>query len=286
MSFDKLLEENEKAYDAMMAKYKEQTTKQFVSDDDRLWYPQADKAGNGSALIRFLPHKDETRVPWVQQFQHAFQGPSGIWLIENCPTTLKRPCPICEANSKLWNEGGKGQDLARKQKRKVYYYSNAYIIKDPGNEENNGQVKIFRYGQKIYQMLMSKLFPDTALKEVKKIDPFHLIKGCDFQLVFNKGAGGFRSYDHSTFHDVGPLLDGDKESLREVYDSMYDLDEFIDPSIFKSSEELLKRLNLVNGTAVKAEPEVREQVVVEEPALDLDVPEVTDFDAFFDELKD
>jgi len=306
MSFDKLLQDSEKAYEAMRAKYKEQTSKQFKNDDERLWYPEADKAGNGSAVIRFLPHKDgPTGIPWVRTFQHAFKGPTGSWLIENCPTTLGQPCPICERNTQLWNSGKQSdKDLGSKQKRKVYYYSNILVINDPGNKENNGHVKIFRYGQKIYKMLMGKLFPEFG--DVKKVDPFHFIKGADFRLRFKKGEGGFRNYDHSTFDEPSPLLEGDKDRLRKVYESMYDLDEFIDPSLYKDYEQLKKRLQLVNGEFSERPPtEVQENLVLDrldepkqiesaakvdtapaDPAFDLDDTETTDFDAFFDDLKD
>ena len=75
-----------------LSKAIENLSEKNSGNDDRFWYPETDKAGNGSAIIRFLPSSavdGEEGLPWVRTFSHGFQGPGG-WLIENCLTTLKQ----------------------------------------------------------------------------------------------------------------------------------------------------------------------------------------------------
>jgi len=291
MSFEKLMRNRESQFEAIRAKLKEQTTKQYDNDDSRLWYPQSSKDGNGSAIIRFLPHPaEENGIPWVQVFQHGFQGPTGSWLIENCPTTLKKKCPICEKNTALWNSGfEKDKQLASKQKRKVHYYSNIYILNDPGNSENNGQVKIFRFGKKIFDMIVAKCFPE--FEDVDPINIFDVKEGCDFRLRF-KTVDKFRNYDHSTFDNPAPLLKGNKKELDAVSDSMYDLSEFVDPEKFKNYDELKERLNRVNGQAeppaVPREVEEEQTKMITDSTEELGLPDSSsteDFDSFFEGLN-
>ena len=72
--------------------------------DERFWKPEVDKAGNGYAVIRFLPEPEGEDVPFVRIWDHGFQGPGG-WFIENSLTTLGQKDPVSEYNSMLWNSG-------------------------------------------------------------------------------------------------------------------------------------------------------------------------------------
>jgi len=298
MSFEKLMKEKDTQFEAMQIRYKEMTKKSFGNDDERLWYPGADKAGNGSAVIRFLPHKETGGVPWVQEFKHSFKGPTGTWLIETCPTTLKKKCPICEENTKLWNSGyERDKGTASAQKRKVYYYSNIYVMNDPGNPENNNKVKIFRYGQKIFEKLNALSFPE--FEDQKPINPFHFMHGATFRLRFKKGANGFRSYDHSDFDATGPLLEGNEEKLEKIYNEMFNLDEFVSDDKIKSYDDLKSRYELVTAKsklppteeeesvlAMRDESPFKEETVTGTTAVDFDDESGnTDFAEFFNELN-
>jgi hypothetical protein len=236
-------------------------------EDTRIWTPKMGKAGTGEATVRFLPggggHDEEA---YVELYSHAFKGPTGKWLIENCPTTLGETCVICESNRQLWS-GGKesivrGDDDSPGRKRKLNYYSNVYIIDDPANPENNGTVKIYKYGIKILDKI--KLAQKPTSKRKKPLDVFDMFKGADFNIIINK-KGKYWNYDDSEFLDPEPLLDGDEEKLEEIYNSLYDLTEFHNPKNFKSSEELQARLNMVVGsgasaTAKRPDPELEDEM--------------------------
>tara|TARA_B100000029_G_scaffold321233_1_gene313660 strand:- start:6575 stop:7510 length:936 start_codon:yes stop_codon:yes gene_type:complete len=219
--------------------------------DERLWKPGVDKSGNGFAIIRFLPQENADDLPWAQVWSHAFQGPGG-WLIENCPTTKGEKCPVCAHNSTLWNSGREqDKDVARKQKRKLSYYANIYVVKDPLNPENEGQVFLYKFGKRIFDKLSARMQPDENDYDPQPaINPFDLWSGADFKLKI-KQVAGYWNYDDSTFASPGTLGGFEDEALEEIFNKTHSLKEFTDDSNFKTYEELDGRLKAVLGRAVR-----------------------------------
>ena len=222
--------------------------------DDRLWKLEVDKSGNGYAVIRFLPAPDGEDLPFVKLYSHAFQGPGG-WYIENSLTTLGQKDPVSEHNSELWNNGtDAGKDTARKQKRKLTYISNMYVVKDPANPENEGKVFLYKYGKKIFDKLTAAMQPEFEDEEA--IDPFDFWQGANFKLKA-KNVAGYRNYDSSEFASTSALLDDD-DALEAVWKKQFSLAELVAADQFKSYDELKTRLNSVlgNRTQVRQDPEV------------------------------
>ena len=214
-----------------------------ASGDDRLWKLECDKSGNGYAVIRFLPAPDKEDLPFVKLYSHAFQGPGG-WYIENSLTTLGQKDPVSEYNTTLWNNGtDAGKDAARRQKRKLTYISNIYVVKDPANPENEGKVFLYKYGKKIFDKLTAAMQPEFEDEEA--IDPFDFWQGANFKLKA-KNVAGYRTYDSSEFTAVTPVLDDD-DALEALWKKENSLQEFVGADQFKSYEDLKKRLGYVLG---------------------------------------
>jgi hypothetical protein len=213
---------------------------------DNFWRPEVDKAGNGMATIRFLPSSEkdgEDALPWVKIFSHGFQGPGG-WLIDNCLTTKDEKCPVCEHNSTLWNSGIEAnKDVVRKQKRKLNYVSNVYIVSDPKHPENEGKVFLFRYGKKIFDKITEAMNPQ--FEDETPVNPFDMWKGANFKLKIRK-VEGYQNYDKSEFESASALLNDDDE-LENIWKSQYSLQELVGGKEFKSYDELKKRLDKVLG---------------------------------------
>jgi len=212
-------------------------------DDDRFWKPVMDKGGTGSAVIRFLPAPEGCDLPWVQVWSHAFQGTGG-WLIDNCLTTLGQNCPVCEANRELWNTGSKdNQNIVRDRKRKLSYFSNIYVVKDPANPDNEGRVFLYKFGKKIFDKIMASMQPQ--FDDEKPVNPFDFWEGANFKLKLVK-KDGYWNYDKSEFAPSSALL-GDDDELETIYKSLNNLNDFIAPGEFKSYEDLKKRLDYTLG---------------------------------------
>lgn len=228
------------------------------SGDDRLWKLDVDKSGNGYAVIRFLPAPNGEDLPFVKLYSHAFQG-SGGWYIENSLTTLGQKDPVSEYNTTLWNNGtDAGKELARKQKRKLTYVSNIYVVKDPANPENEGKVFLYKYGKKIFDKITTAMQPEFEDEEA--IDPFDFWQGANFKLKA-KNVAGYRNYDSSEFAAVSALLDDD-EAMEGIWKKQYSLEEFVAPDQFKSYDDLKKRLDYVLGN--KGTPKFQDQETIEE----------------------
>jgi hypothetical protein len=215
--------------------------------DNRLWYPEVDKAGNGYAVIRFLPSPGDEPVPFIRLFEHGFKGPTGVWYIENSLTTIGKTDPVSELNSKLWNissdDNSPTRKQARAQKRKLHFMSNIYIIEDKANPENNGTVRLFKFGKKIYDKLNEAMNPQFA--DETPLNPFCPWEGANFKLKI-RNVEGYRNYDKSEFASRSPLFDND-EDIEAVWRQEHSLQAFLAESNFKSYEELKKRLDSVLG---------------------------------------
>ena len=215
--------------------------------DERLWKPELDKTGNGYAVIRFLPAVEGEDMPWAKVWNHAFQGPTGQWYIENSLTTLSQKDPVSELNTSFWNSGVESdKEIARKQKRKLQYFSNIYVVSDSRHPENEGKVFLFRFGKKIFDKIMEAMQP--AFVDEVAVNPFDFWKGANFKLKIRK-VDGFWNYDKSEFDAVAPLLDTDA-ALEKVYDAEYPLKPFHEESNFKSYTDLKDKMERVLGQEV------------------------------------
>ena len=246
MSLATLKKENslDKLLGAVQSENSPQEKKSYV--DDRIWKPVMDKTGNGFAIIRFLPAPKGEELPWAKLWNHAFQGPTGQWYIENSLTTIGQNDPVSEHNSALWNSGVESdKEIARKQKRKLQYYSNIYVVKDSANPENEGKVFLYRFGKKIFDKIMETMQP--AFEDESPVNPFDFWEGANFKLKLRK-VDGYWNYDKSEFEKPSALAEDDAE-LEAIWEKQYSLTEFTAPTNFKSYDELQTRLNTVlSGT--------------------------------------
>ena len=241
-----------------------QSAESGSKEDTRFWQPEVDKAGNGMAIIRFLPAPavdGDDALPWVRTFSHGFQGPGG-WFIDNCLTTLNEKCPVCEHNNTLWNSGIEAnKDIARKQKRKLSYIANILVVSDPANKQNEGQVRLFKFGKKIFDKITEAMNPE--FEDEKAVNPFDLWEGANFKLKI-RNVEGYRNYDKSEFAEVSALFDGDDEKLEALWKSEHGLKEFTEKKQFKSYEQLKSRLDKVlgfDGTASATKTKAADSVV-------------------------
>ena len=252
MSFNSLseLRKNRGNFDSLMKEVEKiaNPTNEKRGDDDRLWKPSVDKAGNGQAVLRFLPAPPGEELPWVRVYDHGFRGPTGKWYIENSLTSINKPDPLGELNSELWNSGIEAnKEIARKQKRRLSYISNVLVVKDPSNPENEGKVFLYKYGKKIFDKIKDVMQP--TFEDEKPVNPFDLWEGANFKLRIRQ-VEGYRNYDKSEFDGNTPL-DENEDKLEAIWKQTHSLAAFLDPSNFKSYDELKTKLNTVLGSGTR-----------------------------------
>lgn len=261
MSFENLKKQSKLgSLTAKLVKEVEKMNSSGQNSDDRIWKLECDKSGNGYAVIRFLPPTEGEDLPFVKLYSHSFQGTGG-WYIENSLTTLGKKDPVSEYNSMLWNNGtDSGKDQARKQKRKLTYISNIYVIKDPANPENEGKVFLYKYGKKIFDKITAAMQPEFEDEEA--IDPFDFWNGANFKLKA-KNVAGYRNYDSSEFASPQPLLDDD-DAMEAVWKKQYSLMEHVSPDNFKTYDELKTRMEYVLGLKSSSKSRDNETDEIEE----------------------
>ena len=246
MSFATMKKNRNKSLESLIKETEKINSPSFGNgDDDRFWRTALDKSGNGYAVIRFLPAPTGEDVPWVRTFNHGFQGPGG-WYIENSLTTLGKKDPVSEYNTSLWNSGIEAnKDIARKQKRRLTYISNVYIVKDPSNPENEGTVRLFKYGKKIFDKVNDMMNP--SFEDESPRNPFDFWEGANFKMKIRK-VDGFSNYDKSEFDNPAPLIEDD-DKMEEIWKTQHSLQEFLAPDNFKSYNDLKVKLDKILGTA-------------------------------------
>ena len=232
--------------------------------DERIWKPTVDKAGNGYAVIRFLPASEGAELPWVRYWDHGFKGPTGLWYIENSLTSIGQPDPVGELNSRLWNSGIESdKDKARTQKRRLHYVTNILVLQDPSNPQNEGKVFLYQFGKKIFDKIMDVMQPSFA--DETPVNPFDFWDGADFKLKI-RNVEGYRNYDKSEFSSASALYESDESKLETVYNQLHDLSEFTDPKNYKSYDELKAKLMRVLGEeASMGAPTMAQTAQINEP---------------------
>jgi len=265
MAFTSLAElrKSRGGFDALMKEVEKiSNPTQNRSEDNRFWQPEVDKSGNGYAVIRFLPAPKNEDLPFVQIWNHGFQGPGGKWYIENSLTTIGKNDPVSDYNTELWNSGVEAnKEIARKQKRRLTYISNILVVKDPAHPENEGKVFLFKYGKKIWEKIKDKAEPQ--FEDEKPINVFDFWDGANFRLKI-RNVEGYRNYDKSEFESTTPVSNDD-DKIDALWSMQHSLMDFLDPKNFKSYEDLKAKLNMVLATGVASGSKKAENVDLDDP---------------------
>lgn len=273
MAFTSLadLRKSRGGFDSLMKEVEKIANPQSESrSDDRFWSPEVDKAGNGYAVIRFLPPPKGEELPWVRIWNHGFQGPTGKWYIENSLTTIGKPDPVSEMNTELWNSGSEAnKEVARKQKRKLTYYTNILVVQDSKHPENEGKVFLFKFGKKIFDKI--KDVAEPQFEDEKPLNPFDFWEGANFKLKI-RNVEGYRNYDKSEFDSPSPVSEDDS-IIENIWNQQHSLTAFLDPKHFKSYDELKRKLDMVLGGG--APMKKAENVDLDEAPFDTGTSKVT-----------
>ena len=270
MSFENLKSSRGSSIDKLVKAAEAVSTPKTESssyEDDRFWKPTRDKAGNGFAVVRFLPAKEGEDLPWVRYWDHGFKGPTGLWYIENSLTSIGQQDPVSEMNTVLWNSGrDEDKATARDRKRRLHYVSNVLIVSDPANPENEGKVKLYKFGKKIFDKIMDVMQPQFADEE--PVNPYDFWEGADFKIKIRK-VEGWVNYDKSEFAAPKALYEGEEARLEEVYNQLYSLQDFLNPENYKTYDELKAKLNRVLGVdaGVSMDAPMESAPVVEQPVM-------------------
>ena len=277
MNFQELLKKQKAASSVDTLVSAAQASAYEKTTDERMWRPSVDKAGNGFCIVRFLPAPDN-EIPWAKYFSHGFKGEdTGKWFIENCPTSIGRDCPVCQANGKLWNSGIESdKTIARDRKRRQHYVSNIMVLKDGQNPENEGKVFLYQFGFKLFEKIMNVMQP--SFEDETPLNPYNLLSGASLKIKI-KQVGGYWNYDASEFEAPSALMDGDEKQLEELFGKLYPIGEFTNEANYKSFAELDMKMKMTLGLVEEPhEAEVAPEPKTETPRVTKSVKAPSDED--------
>jgi len=171
--------------------------KDYDKEND-MYVPNLAKTKDGiyKSIIRFIPNISNPKEPFIKKYVYWLDDPiTGEKFSVDCPSNVGKPSILQELffkynSSKSYEE----KEYAKYFKRSLSCYALIQIVKDDNDPESEGKLKIFRFGQKIYNMIKGENQPEIN----ENLDPFHPIIGRNLYLVVTKVANN-NNYDQSKF---------------------------------------------------------------------------------------
>lgn len=236
------------------------------------------KPGN-TYVLRLLPNIGDPSKTFFHFYQHGWNSfATGEYVSALSLQTFGKPDPIGVETYRIKKNGSDEQKKkAEAVKWQEQWYVNAYVVDDPTNPENNGTVKIFRFGKKLHKIIDSAISGDDSDEFGSRV--FDLSSnGVNFKLKAEK-QGEYTAYDASRF--TSPVnLNLSEERMNEIYNSLHDLTAVNQP---KSEQELVEMWNKHFVCKEQehvfekiVEPQVKKPTLSESVGLNSSVEELSD----------
>jgi len=219
-------------------------------------------------VVRLLPNIKNPEETILHYFHHGWNSIStGKYASVTSPSTWGDRCPVSELYFKVLRDGTNEEKERAKAnlRRKENWLVNVYVVNDPKKPENNGTIKVLRYGRQLDKIIQAAIAGDDADEFGAKI--FDLSEeGCNLrikvELVSDKpGAPKYPTYTASKFLNPSAIEGLDESKIQETYNSIFDLNTFVDR---KSTDEIKAFIDEHYFGKAEAETEVATAPVVEE----------------------
>jgi hypothetical protein len=209
-------------------------------------------------IVRLVPLVTNPERTFFHYYSHTWKSVTSNNIVSVlCPNTYGEKCPIDEYRSKVYSSKNDSEiERIRPIKRNENWLVNVLVIKDPTNPENQGKVKILRYGKQLAKIIDSAITGDDADEFGAKV--FDLSdKGCSLKIKVEKNEGGYATYVGSKF--MSPSKVEGIDDLDEVYNSANDLDSIFDHKSYDDIKKLLNTHFLGQSEEVKNTETVTEE---------------------------
>ena len=191
-------------------------------------------------VVRLLPSVSNPERTFFHYYSHTWKSVTNNNVMSVlCPNTYGEVCPIDEYRSKVYMTKDDSQiERIKPIKRNENWLVNAYVIKDPTNPENQGKVKIIRYGKQLAKIIDAAISGDDADEFGPKI--FDLSEsGCNLKIKVEKNEGGYATYVGSKFSSPSRVEDlGDADS---IYSATFNLDDIFDHKSYDDIKSLFSK---------------------------------------------
>jgi len=224
---------------SMFDSIKSALTKQTESTNTKYKDFLRTDAGN-TFTVRILPNIKDPNKTFLHYYSYGWNSFADGKLINVVsPTTWNQRDPIAEEGYRIRRNGTEEEkDKARALNRKENWLVNVYVVDDPARPENNGQIKVLRFGRQLNKIIMDAIEGDDAADFGPRI--FDLSpNGCNFRIKVEK-QGDYPTYVSSKFALPKAIPGIDDNKIQEIYNSVFDLESYL---TVKSYDELKETLN-------------------------------------------
>jgi hypothetical protein len=190
--------------------------------------------------VRLIPNVSSPEKTFFHYYTYDWSSfGTGQYTSVLSPTTFGQRCPITDTKFKVLRNGTDEEKAkANLLRRNERWLINAYVIDDPTNPENNGTLKIIRYGKQLHKIISDAIDGEGSEDFGPRI--FDLSEnGVNFKIK-SEQQGDYISYTSSKFtmpRKVEGMTDAKAE---EIYNSAFDLTSIVST---KSHDELLEILD-------------------------------------------
>ena len=191
-----------------------------------------------TTVVRLVPNVKSPEKTFFHYYSHSWESFStGRFTSVISPQTFGERDPISEVYLSIQKHGSEEEKKkARVLARRENWLVNVYVVNDPVNPENNGEVKILRYGKQLHKVIMDALQGDESDEVGERM--FDLSdKGCNLRIKCER-QGDFPTYVSSKFA-LPSALEGVEDS-NELYESVHSLDDIYN---VKSYDDLKQTLD-------------------------------------------
>jgi hypothetical protein len=200
------------------------------------------KPGN-TYTVRFIPNVNDPAETFFHHFSHGWTSLlTGSYVSALSPMTFGERDPIAEERYRV-NRVGSAEEKEKMKaiRRSEQWLAKVYVIDDPTNPDNNGKVKMLRYGKQIDKIVKDAIQGEMAEEFGPKI--FDLSKnGASFKIKAEKQTDTYPTYTSSRFTTANSDLKLTSDQIDEILKTAHEspLKETIN---LKSYDELKKMLD-------------------------------------------
>lgn len=189
-------------------------------------------------VVRLLPNVENFEKTFLHYYSHVWKSNKDGSLVNVfCPNSYGERCPVDEYRSKVWKSGSEEEKESIKPlKRNENWLVNVFVIKDPTNPENQGKVKILRYGKQLDKIIMNAIQGDESEEFGPRI--FDLSEnGCNLKIKVESNEGGYATYVASRFQS--PTEISDLENPDSIYESIKNLEDIFKQQSYEDIQNTL-----------------------------------------------
>lgn len=234
--------------------------------------------------VRLLPNVKDPSKTFFHYYSYGWNSfTTGQLVTVVSPTTWNQRDPIAEERYRVLRNGTeKEKEKALAIKRRENWLVNVYVINDPVNADNNGKIKLLRFGRQLHKIIMDAIEGEEAAELGPRI--FDLSpKGCNLRIKVEK-QGDYPTYVSSKFSTPKEIEGLEEAEFKKIYNGAFDLESYVSVKSYDELKTILDEHYLGTKDVEDAEETIQAVSTAPTPAAKKSTAKVTENDESIDKL--